>query len=432
MQYINKQFIIEKWQNAGFQRYFKNTGWMLISRIFGMVISFLSIIFIARQLGPENFGQLSYAVSFVSIFSIFAYFGIETVLYRDLIKYPDRKKEFLGTALIVKLTAGLFAAIITSGFAIFLADNDVSKILIFILTGTFIFNSFQIITYEFQSQVKSKYPAIVSILVTLTLNILKIFVVIGGKGVIYLASILLLESILYMIFYWSIYEKILGEKINQWTFNKNIAVKLLKDSWPLIFSSAFALVYARIDQVFIKHMIDAHAVGIYDSAVKIAEAWYFIPGIIVGSLFPALINAKKHSEILYRERLRKLSILLLTIATTVAIITTILAPIIIKILYGQNFMGGVIILKIYVWANIATFLGILITNYLVAENYRKILFFISFIPMIMNIILNLIWIPKYGIVGSAYATLISYSLSPLSLILFKNTRHDLYQIFKLK
>jgi O-antigen/teichoic acid export membrane protein len=428
---LSWNYMKEKWAHAGFQKYFRNTGWLFASRILCMGISFLTTAFVARKLGPGNFGQLSYALSFVSIFSVLATLGVDTILYRDLIKNPDKKKEYLGSALIIKLLAGFFTAILVSISAFFFAENDVSKTLILILSGTFIFNAFQIINYEFQARAKSKYPSIISFLVTLILNILKILVILSGKGVIYLAFILLLESILYAIFYWFIYEKKIEGKIFEWKFDKSIAITLLKDSWPLIFTSAFVLVYSRIDQIFIKSMMGAHSVGIYGSAVNIAEVWYFIPGIIVFSLFPAIVNAKKTSKELYHARLKKLSIILAVLAIAIALPVTILAPLIIKIIYGTAFMEGVIILQIYVWANVGTFLGVLTDNYLIAENYKNILLFRSLIPMIVNIILNIIWIPKYGIVGSAYATLISYSLGPLSLLLFKKTRNVVLNFFKI-
>ncbi|MFH1627080.1 MAG: flippase [bacterium] len=430
MYIFSLNYIKEKWVDTGFQKYFKNTGWLFASRILCMGISFLTTAFIARKLGPSNFGQLSYAVSFVGIFGFISSLGIESILYRDLIKNPEKKRKILGSALIIKLLAGLFTAILVSISAFLLAENDVSKTLILILSGTFIFNAFQIISFEFQARVKSKYPSIISFLITLILNILKIIVIISGKGVIYLALILLLESILYAIFYWYFYEKKIEEKILEWKFDKQIAITLLKDSWPLIFTSAFFLIYSRIDQIFIKNMIDAHSVGIYSSAVTLAEAWYFIPLIITSSLFPAIINAKKTSEKLYDARLKKLAILLFGLSTGICILTTILAPLVMQILYGSAFNGGIIILQIYVWSNIGVALGMLASNYLITENYRKIIIITSFFTMTCNILLNLIWIPKYGIVGSAYATLISSFIGVISLMFFKQTREKIFLILK--
>lgn len=427
---ISRKYLVDKWQHAGFQKYFKNTGWMLFSRILSMAVSLFTTIFIARNLGPGNYGQLSYALSFVGIFSFLSSLGIDNILFRELIKSPQKRNEILGSAFTVKLLGGILTTTIILVAAIFLAYDDVSMFLIFILSTTFIFNSLNIINFEFQARVESKYPAIIGFIVGIILNILKIVAIMTGKGVIYLSAILLLEPILYGAFYWIAYKKRFGENIFLWRFNKEIAYALIRDSWPLMFTAAFALIYSRIDQIFIKHMIDVEAVGIYDAAVRIAEVWYFIPSIIASSLFPAIVNAKITSEQIYRARLVKLTAFLVGLSALVAFITMILAPFIIGLLYGPAFMGGIIILQVYVWSGVAISLGNIANNYLITENHRKTLFFMSLLSMSSNIILNLLWIPKYGIVGSAYATLVSYSLGPLSLLFFKHTRDHIFSMRK--
>lgn len=394
-----------------------------------MGISFLATLYIARNLGPTNFGQLSYAVSFVGLFGFISSLGIGGILYRDLIKYPEKKQTLFGTAFVLNLLAGIITTIICITIAYFLSEDDVSKILIFILSGTFILNAFQLPVFDFQARADSKYPSIISLSVVLILNILKIAVIASGKGVIYLALILLLESLLYATFYTFIYETKTKDTMFSWKFDSLYARSLLKDCLPLITLSAFSMIYARIDQIFIKNMIDATAVGLYDSAVKLSEVWSFIPVIMVTSLYPAIVNSKKTSEEIYASRLGKLALLFLVIAIGIAIPVTIFAPFIIKLLYGIKFIGAIPVLKIYVWANIGLFLGTLINQYLITENYRKILSFIAFIPMACNVALNLLWIPVYGIEGAAYATLISYSLTPLSLLLFKQTRNQVRQIW---
>jgi O-antigen/teichoic acid export membrane protein len=95
MAYFSKELIKKKIQSEGFQKYFKNTSWVLASRVLCMAISFVTTTFIARHLGPTNFGQLSYAISFVAIFSFLPALGIDAVLYKELIENPDKKSEFL-------------------------------------------------------------------------------------------------------------------------------------------------------------------------------------------------------------------------------------------------------------------------------------------------------------------------------------------------
>ena len=103
-----------------------------------------------------------------------------------------------------------------------------------------------------------------------------------------------------------------------------------------------------------------------------------------------------------------------------------------KLIYGSSFTEGSIILQIYVWATVGTFLIYLIYNYLITENNKRVLIYLTFIPMAINIFLNLLLIPKFGIVGSAYATLISYSSAPIFVLFFKKIRQDFIKIILIK
>lgn len=410
------------WAHVGFRKYLGNAGWLLGARILTLGVSFLATLYIARNLGPESFGQLSYALSFIGLFGFIASLGIDGILYRDLIRYPERKEALLGTALFIKLVAGTFAAGMAIMLSFFLSTDDVSSILILILAATFILNAFQIIQFEFQARADSKYPSLVAVAIAIVLNVLKVIVIAVGEGVIYLACILLLESVLYALAYLWVYMRQHGRSLAHWHFDRTYAVSLLKDSFPLIALSAFSIIYARIDQVFIKHLIDAHAVGIYDAAVRVAEIWSFLPGLLIAALFPAIVNAKSVSVEMYNRRLGRLAALLMGIAISTALVVSLSAPLIMRTLYGEAFMSGVPVLQVYVWAFIGTSLGILITQYLVTENLRRLLTFVAFVPMVVNVLLNMLWIPTHGVVGAAYATLISYSLMPFMLLIFRQTR----------
>lgn len=378
-----------------------------------MGISFITTLFIARNLGPTNYGQLSYALSVTTIFGFVAPLGLDSILYRELIKYPEKRNALLGTTFGLKMIAGFTIAAATIFSAPFFATDTISRILISILAGTFILNAFQIISYEFLSRTQSKYQSIITIIVTAILGILKILVILSGKGVIYLALIVLCESFLYAVFYVFLYQRKIEESIRSWSWDGRLAKELLKDAFPVLILSGFTLIYARVDQVLIKHMLDAASVGMYDAAVRLVDVWNFIPGVIVTVLFPVIVN-NKNSPLLFKARMFKLSMLLFFSSAGIALVVTILAPWMIHLLYGASFAPSVIVLQIYIWSAIGTALGMLVYNYLIAENRRVALILSSFIPMVINIGLNLVLIPIYGIAGAAIATLVSYSLVPLA------------------
>jgi O-antigen/teichoic acid export membrane protein len=428
--YLSKAYITEKWRHAGFQKYFRNTGWIFGGKIFSLIISFIATAYIARNLGPTNYGQLSYAISYVGLFGFIASLGLDQIVYRDIIRFPEKKNKYLTTAFLIKSLAAIITICICTGVAFFLSSKDVSLFLIFIISLTFLFNPFQLLNYEFQAEAKSKYPTLVSLVAVLILNTLKIIVIFNNQGVIYLALIILLEPILMGagLLYYRL--KIYGG-FKEIIFDKTIALNLLRDSFPLIFATAFFGIYARIDQVMIKNMLNTESVGLYDAAVRISELWYFLPNIIVASLFPAIINAKNVSQEIYYRRIKKLFIVVLVVSLTTAVITTFLSKYFILIIFGVGFMGAVSVLNIYVWSNIGATLNMLSQQILISENLSKKISIMIFLGMIINVSLNFWLIPVYGISGAAVATLISYIIPFVSLFLFKNTRRLMLNIIKI-
>jgi O-antigen/teichoic acid export membrane protein len=360
-----------------------------------------------RYLGPENYGQLSYAVSFVGIFSVFATLGIDTVLYRELVRFPDKVNEYMGSALGLKIVAGFIITVVTIVSALMFSPKDVSLYLIIIISLTYIFNSFNIIVYEFQANVQQKYPSIVSILIVLILSVLKISVFYFDKGIIYLSFILLLESLLYAGMYSWIRSRKYGS-ISNWKFDPSIAKRLTIESWPLMLTSLFAVIYTRIDQVMIKNMIDAKSVGFYDASVRLSEAWNFIPAIIVSSMFPAIVNGKKVSVETYKKRLLGLMAAVSALALLVAIPVSFFSEQIIKMVYGSEYISSVPILSIYVWSTVWLGVSLVLQYFLINEGKKAVIFFSTVFAAIINIGLNLYLIPLMGIEGAAWSTFISY------------------------
>lgn len=423
-------YIQEKVAHPGVQRHSKNLGWMFFAKIGSMLITFLATAYIARNLGPTNYGELSYAISFVSLFSFMASMGIDGILHRELIKYPERRNELLGSAIGIRIIASVITVIITILTAFLVSPKDVSILLIVIVSLGSIAGSFQLLGYEFQAESKSKYPSILSLGIVLILNILKIIIIFFDQGVIYLALVILLEPILYSVGYIYLKNKFYND-FQEIKFKSETAWLILKDSFPLIFASAFYLIYARIDQVMLKNMVNAEAVGLYDSAVRLSEISYFIPQILIVSLLPTIINAKKTSDGLYYKRIKKLFLVILLISTLISLATTMLSEKLVVIIFGAGFLGAVPILGIYVWSNIGASLNMAIQQILVVENSIKFISISAFFGMITNVALNMMLIPEYGASGAAFATLISYMIPVVSMLLFKKTRTILVNIIKM-
>lgn len=416
------------WQHAGFQKYFRNIGWLFFSRILSMLIAFFITAIVARYLGPEKYGTLMYAVSFVGLFSFLASMGIDQIMYREIIKNPEKEGEILGTSYVLKLIGSFIAICITFLGALFFTDNMLEKQLIIIISLSYIFQAFNVLNYTFQSRFENKKLSYITITTNIILAGLKLGIVFANKGILFLSAVLVAEPLIYGIFFIYVYAKYFGN-IRKFSFNPDTAKIILYASSPLMFSSIFATIYSRIDQVILKNYINAEAVGLYSSAVTLSEVWYFVPGIIVSTLFPAMLNTQKENTQEYGQRVLKLTYLLIGISTCIALIGTIFAKPILYFIYGFDFINAYTALQLYIWSGIGVSLGIVLTQYLIAEKLSSIILYMSIIGMIINVTLNLILIPQYGINGAALSTLISYTVGPLSILCFTQPRKKIIDIF---
>ena len=375
-------------------------------RVLSMVVALFVAVYVARYLGPERFGLLSYAMSFVGLFTALATLGLDGILVRELVKTPERRDELLGTAFWLK-AGGAILMWIGIAAAIPFTNNDTqTNILIAIIAFGVIFQAFNVIDFNYQAEIKSKFVVYAHLASLVISSVIKLVLVWLSAPLVWFACVFLLDAVVLAVGMTTMYLKNTG-KIWYWKWRWQTARVLLKDSWPLILSGMVISIYMKIDQVMIKEMLGAEQVGHYAAAVRLSEAWYFVPMAITSSVFPAIINAKEQSEELYYQRLQKLYDLMVWLAVAIALPTTFLAPWVIRLLYGEAFFPAAGVLSIHIWAGVFVFLGVANGHWIIAENLQYIATIRSTAGTIVNVALNIVLIPKYGINGAAIATFFS-------------------------
>jgi O-antigen/teichoic acid export membrane protein len=410
------------------KRYLKSAGWVVGTRILSLSVSLASMFYIARTLGPFNFGELNYATSLVNMLAFFGAIASSVVISRDLVKYPSERGKILGTAYILTLLGVLVTVILAVILTFTLPHSDITFLVVGLLCLAQLCSPFQVIQNHFVVQSVTRYVSLTQLGVHVTVSMAKILAMTYGQGVLVLAAIMLIEQILLAAIMVTLYQVSTKTKITTWTFDKNYAKHLALDSIPFVFISMSIVVAGRIDQVFLKHFIDTTAVGIYSVAVQLTELWQVIPQMLLVALFPALVNAHLAGRH-FRHRVMAFVVLLSLYGTLAVFITTVAAPYAIALIYGAAYVASIPLLQIYIWSIFGTIGGFLITHVLVAENQRIVQIAVGIIPMILNILLNLWWIPDYGAAGAAYATVVSYSLAPFIPLMFPSIRQSIKQYY---
>mgnify|MGYP001987404140 CR=1 FL=1 len=392
-------------------KYFKNTSWLFAEKILRMVVGLFVGIWVARYLGPEQFGLFSYAQSFVGLFTAFATLGLDGIVVRELVKDKSRRDELIGSAFWLKLI-GAFVVLIILAIAIHFTSNDsYTNYLVFIIASATIFQSFNVVDFYFQSKVLSKYVVYANVISLFITSLIKVTLILNEAPLIAFAWVVLFDSFVLAVGLMFLFLKNSTFRIWNLTFKRETAISLLKDSWPLIFGLIGVSIYSRIDQIMIKEMLDSEAVGYYSVAVRLTEMWLFITTALTTTFFPAIINAKKQDEALYLDRIQNLYNLLTRISVTLCILMMLFSDFIIQLLFGVDYIRSSEILNVYVWSLVFVFLSNGSWSYYLNENLVKLASIRLIYGAIANIILNIYLIKEVGVVGAAYSTLISYAIA---------------------
>lgn len=383
---------------------FKNTLWLGLGESISRLAVFLLIIYAARMLGPKQFGVFSFALAFCSLFLIFSHFGLSEITTRELAKDKENEKKY-PAILSLKISLTVLAYLVLFFTSFFIGD-DIRKV-IWILGIYVLANNFLIIIYSFfRARQKMKYEAGIKIIQSL---------LILGSGFILLKyvpsvetlSYILLGSTLLVVFFVLILFSI---SIMPIFFRFDLAIwkKFLKLSWPLGLAVAVGMILIRIDSVMMGYWGQLTEVGWYNAAYRIMGIAIIFSGLMLSSFFSTLSKIFKESKEqaeriynLYRE---------ITIAIAIPLVAggIVLSSKIILFLYGESYLPAILAFQILIGVAGINFLYNPYSMMFVVSGKQKAILIISSIAAGINIILNIILIPRYTLYGAATATLLSY------------------------
>lgn len=341
------------------------------------------------------------------MFGAVAGLGLQSIVVRDIVRDPACKEETLGTAAVLQLLGGLLAYGCVLGSIFWLRPEDtVAQLLVAILSSIMLFRFSDVALYWFESQVLSKYIVWVQNGCFLIFAVIKVGLILSHASLLAFAWATAAEALIVAVLIFLMLG-LRGPKLQHLRFSLLRAKTLLADSWPLLLSGMAIMVYMKIDQIMLGQMLGDDAVGIYSAAVRISEVWYFIPMMIVASVFPAILEAKKRDEAQYLQRLQRLYDLMVWLSVAIALPMTFVSTPIVVALFGSAYAESGTVLAIHIWASVFVFLGVASSQWFVAENRQILSFQRTVLGAVINMVLNYLLIPKFGVLGAAYATVLA-------------------------
>lgn len=399
----------------------KNASWIIGGRLAQMVLSFFVSILTARYLGPSNYGIIGYASAYVSFFTALCTLGINSVIIKDFIDHPDEQGKAIGTSILLRVGSSILSACMMIAVVSILDKGEPTTIAVSALCGiALIFQVADTINYWFQSKYQSRIVSIVTFFAYFVVSVYKIVLLFLGKDVRWFAFASSVDYIVISILLIIIYKKCGGQKLE---FSLIKAKSLLSKSYHYILSAMMIAVYGQIDKLMLKQMLNGSEVGYYSIATTVCSMWVFILQAIIDSIYPTILNLYNKDKIEFERKNKQLYAIIFYAACIVSIFFVVFGDVLISALYGGAYIPATEPLKIVTWYTAFAYLGVARNAWIVCENKQKYLKYMYAGAVIINIFLNIVFIPKYGASGSAMASLITQIFTSIIFpSLFKDMR----------
>ena len=383
----------------------KNAGWIIGGRLTNKLLAFLVGILTARYLGPSNYGLINYAVAYTAFFASLCTLGLNSVIVKNFVDHPDEQGKTIGTALLLRALSSFLSAVMIVGIvSIIDRDEPLTIAVVALCSIGLIFQIFDTLNYWFQARLQSKYSALASLISYVAVSTYKIVLLILGKSVEWFALASALDYIILAVFLLAAYFANGGPKFK---ISAHKARELLTSSSSFIISGLMVSIYACTDRLMLKQMLDEASVGHYSLASSISVMWTFVLSAIIDSLYPGIVQSYGQNTLEFQRKNRQLYAMVFYLSIFMSLLICIFARPLVEILYGSAYRPAVSPLRIVVWYTAFSYLGVARNAWIVCENKQKYLKYIYFGAALINVILNLLFIPRWGASGAAAASLIT-------------------------
>ena len=377
----------------------------MAGKVFHMLLSFVIGLITARYLGPGNYGLIGYAGAYTTFFTALCTLGINSVIVKNFIDYPDEEGEALGTTIVLRMIAAVLSISVITGIVCVVDRDDTLSIVVVVLYSiSLIFQAFDIFHQWFQSRLLSKYYAIATLISYTAMSLYKIYLLATGKSVIWFALSNTVDYLVVALVLYGFFRKCKGPKLRfSWEKGKH----LFKASHSDILVGLMTAIYAFTDKFMLKQVVDETEVGYYTLAFSVSTMWAFVLSALIESIFPSIMKYHNEDKNKYIVTNKRLYALVFYSSVLMSVVIFLIAPVFISLVYGEAYLPSVDILRVAVWYVAFSYLGVARDAWIVCEKKQKYLKYIYLGSAVLNVAVNAVLIPFFGAVGAAFASLLT-------------------------
>lgn len=383
----------------------KNGLWIIFCKIVQSVLGMVVTMITARYLGPSNYGLINYAASIIAFVTPLMQVGLDGILVQEIINNKDEEGNIIGTSLSMSLCSSVLCIVGVFSFTLIANHDEKQTIIVCVLYSiVLIFQALEMIQYWFYAKLMAKYVSLTMLGAYIIISLYKIFIIISGKSIYWFALSNAIDYAIISIILITIYIKLGNQKLS---FSMATAKRLFSKGKYYIVANMMVTIFAQTDKIMLKFILNDEIVGYYSAAVTCASMTAFVFVAIIDSARPVIFESKKESQLSFETNMTLLYSIIIYFALIQSFVITILANIIVLIIYGNQYINSVLPLRIIVWYTTFSYIGAIRNIWMLAENKQKHLWIINLSGAILNVILNLIFIPLWGINGAALTSLLT-------------------------
>jgi O-antigen/teichoic acid export membrane protein len=388
------------------QKMFKNIFWLSASQI-SRLLRMFTLLYAARVLGASEYGIFAYILGTVGIFSIFTDMGINPLLTRDVAGESQKQEEYFATSFWIKtaligLTSIIFIIFMPYATKIQTTINLLPLAMLLIVSD----NIRDFIIAYLRGLEKMERETLITTVLNIALAIAGFTTLIFYPTAEYFFFTYVCSSFFATLLALIVARNIIFHIFSG--FRKKIAVDIFKNGWPIALSGMFSILMLNIDIFMLGLWSTTTQIGLYAASQKITQVLYTIPTILSLGIFPTIASVVKTNNHKLEKSLNEKSISFILIFTIPLVIGgIILAKPIFEFVFGPEYIEGVIAFRLLLFSILFVFPGILINSLVLAHNQQQKMFKFVISATVINISLNALLIPKVGITGAAFATLLA-------------------------
>ena len=382
-----------------------NYFWLAIGKIAQAIISLIVGVLLVRYLGASDFGLINYVSTITSMLLPIAQLGQQSILVKEIVTSDVEDNVILGSSIFLTIISSVVCYILCLLLVLVFNNNEIDTIICCaIYSLVLFFESMQLIVFWFQARLLSKYTSFIYLIAYLFMITYKVVLLVKKASVYFFALSYSIDLLFISLFGFIFFHKITKQKLS---VSIDLCKDLLNKGKHFIIPGMLVTLLTQTDKIMLKNMINNSAIGIYAIALSCASMTSFVFVPIIDALRPVVLEKLKVSIDSFNNGIIELYSIVIYLGIAAGVMICLFSNVIVKLFYGIKFIEVSSVLSIVVWHTIFSYVVVVRDIWIVGLNKQYILTPLNIIGVLLNIVLNYLYIRFFGINGAAIATLIS-------------------------